>query len=408
MKTWTRTAKVMLVGSVAATGCSDDGPGFPCSDEPGAACTYAGVPGPAGASNETAHRQATHLSQPIDVTFAPDGRAWIIDWNNHRVRRVDFNDDLVTMIGNENESDGTCDRPDLAAECDNRDFLPFGNPVGAPGPEVSLNHPTEIDFFPNGDAILTAWHNNKLRYWESATGLVKVIAGDDYGYVGVGGPAYMAEFNLPKASVIDPSGRIYVVDSRNQKVRILDANTDRTISSVLGVGTAGYSGDGGMAIDAEISLDKTGTRPEGGLALDSQYLYLADSGNHRIRRMELATGMIDCIAGDGGLTAQGDGGSALTASLGRPLDIELGPDGRLWIADATAYSIRAIDLDTGIIERVVGTGETCTGVCLEAEEGLPKDQVRLNKPSGITFDADGNLYIADQYNNRIVRIARDW
>ena len=396
---------------VLAAGCGgEDFVGTPCSDVPGAACTYAGVPGPIGVEHDTVrHRQQTLLSYPIDISFAPDGRAWIVDFNNHMIRRVENDDRLVTMIGNERESDGTCVKETPTAECDNRDFLPFGDPVGAPGPEVSLNHPTDIVFYPNGDALLTAWHNNKLRVWDAATGIVKVIAGDDYGWTGDGGPAYLAEFNLPKGSEIDAEGRIYVVDSRNQRVRRIEPSGDRVITTVLGNGTAGFSGDGGPATDASIYLDRTGVYAEGAVALGGEYLYLADTSNHRIRRMSLATGIIDCIAGNGSGEYTGDGGPAIQAALKRPHDIELGPDGRLYVADTFNNVVRAIDLQTGVIQHVAGTGEPCfEETCVEAQDGLPATQVRLNSPTGIGFDQAGHLYIADHFNNRIVRITRNW
>lgn len=403
--------KQASIALVLLVGCSvDEGPGTPCSDEPGAACTYAGVPGPIGVEHGVVrHRQETLLSYPMDISFAPDGRMWIVDFNNHMYRRVEADDTVVTMVGNKNESDGTCFKETPTSPCDNRDLLPLGNPVGAPGPEVSLNHPTDVVFYPNGDALLTAWHNNKLRLWEAATGTVKVISGQDYGYRGDGGPAYLAEYNLPKSSVLMADGTIYTVDSRNQKVRKIAPDGDRVITTVLGSGVAGFAGDGGIATEAQIYLDKTGVFAEGSIAVDGDYLYLADTSNHRIRRMSLTTNIIDCIAGNGQPTYSGDGGEALSASLRRPHDIEIGPDGRLWVADTFNQVIRAIDLQTGIIEHIAGTGETCAEeTCVEAAEGLPADQVRLNNPTGISFDAAGHLYIADHYNNRIVRIARNW
>jgi DNA-binding beta-propeller fold protein YncE len=396
----------------ALVGCGGGGEeaGFPCSDTPGAACTYAGVPGPIGVEHDVVrHRQQTLLSYPMDISFAPDGRAWIVDWNNHQVRRVEADDTIVTMIGNENESDGTCMKETPTSPCDNRDLLPLGNPVGAPGPEVSLNHPTDVVFYPNGDALLSAWHNNKLRVWEAATGTVKVLSGQNYGNAGDGGPAYLAEFDLPKGAEITADGTIYVVDSRNQRVRKIEPTGERTISTILGTGAAGFSGDGGPATAATIHLDRSGVYAEGSIVIAGEYLYLADTSNHRIRRMSLATNIIDCIAGRGDPTYAGDGGPAIEAALRRPHDIELGPDGRLYIADTFNNVIRAIDLQTGIIQHVAGTGEPCAEeTCLEAEEGLPAAQVRFNHPTGIGFDPAGHLYISDHFNNRIVRITRNW
>jgi len=393
------TRGLLFAGLLSACG-TDDAPRT-CSDAPGTACTWAGVPGPSGYNEDVRLRQDIWLGSPTDLTFAPDGRAWISDWNNHRVRRVEADDTVTTVIGNSAEGDGAPDGSDL---------LPLGAPFGAAGPIVSLNHPTDIEFLPDGDAVLAAWHNNKIRVWDAETETVKVLAGTDYGYRGDDGPAYQAMFNLPKSVVIDPAGQIFVLDTRNQRIRVIGPEGNRVISRYAGVGTAGYSGDDGPAVDAEISLDKTGTIPEGSLAMDANYLYLADSGNNRIRRIDRATGVIDCIGGNGVAGYSGDGGPAIRASMYKPIDMELGPDGRLYFTDSYNFVIRAIDLTTGVIEHVAGTGETCAAgeVCLEASEGLPADQVVLNKPYGIAFDAAGDLYIADTWNSRIVRIARSW
>lgn len=394
--------KAMALAILSMVACGgDEHP--TCSDQAGAACTYVGIPGPPGTNKHEAHRLDSYLSFPNDVAISPDNELWVSDWNNHLIRRVAPNDVLETMIGNANEGDGTCPQP-----CESADTYPLGSPPGALGTEISLNHPTDIDFYPNGDVLLTAWHNNKLRYWEKATGLVKTIAGENYGDRGDGGPAYLAEFDLPKSSVIDADGTIYTIDSRNHRVRVLDPSL--TIRTIVGTGVAGFAGDGGPALEAQIRFDKTGTTADGGLVLTEQYLYIADTQNNRIRRVDRRTGIIDCIAGDGTAASTGDGGLALDASFNKPVDLELGPDGRLWVVESAGFTIRAIDLSTGIVESMVGTGEPCSGVstCLEAAEGLPRTQVRLNKPGGIAFDHEGNLFIADQYNNRIVRIARDW
>lgn len=373
----------------------------PCSDDPGTACTWAGVPQPSGFNDDGRHRRDSWFGSPIDLTFAPDGRAWIVDWNNHRIRRVESDDTVTTVIGNAAEGDGAPGSVDL---------LPIGNPIGATGPIVSLNHPTDIEFLPDGDAVLMAWHNNKIRVWDAQTELVKVLAGTDYGFRGDEGPASQAMFDLPKSAAIGPDGTIFVLDSRNQRVRAIAPDGDRVITTIAGVGTAGYSGDQGPATQAQLWLDKTGIHPEGSLALDEEYLYLADSSNHRIRRIHRATNVIDGVAGNGTAGHSGDGGAAIDAALHQPIDIELGPDGRLYFTDSLNFVVRAIDLQTGVIERIAGTGADCAlgTICIEGAEGLPADQLVLNRPYGIAFDAVGDLYIADTWNSRIVRITRNW
>jgi DNA-binding beta-propeller fold protein YncE len=324
----------------------------------------------------------------------------VLDWNNHRVRRVETDDTLTTVIGTKYEGDGPVGEGDR---------LPLGDAPGAPGTEVALNHPTDIDFMPDGTIVLAAWHNNKIRVMDPETGIVKVLGGDSYGYAGDGEEAYKAVFNQPKAIVCDGEGQVYTNDQRNQRIRLIDAGEPRTIRTIAGDGTPGFSGDGGSALDAQFYFDYGTTPvPTGALALRDGVLYVADSMNNRIRAIDLESGIIDTVAGDGEARYAGDGGPALEASFRTPLDLEFGPDGRLYVADAANNAIRAIDLEADVVETVAGTGEPCPGTfnCFEAEEGLPAAQVQLAAPYGIAFDATGNLYIADTNNSRIVRIAK--
>jgi sugar lactone lactonase YvrE len=391
--------RLVLVGTLLATACGGDDAPADCSDEPGTACTWAGVAAHAGFNGDGKPRQESWLYWPMDVTFAPDGRPWIVDWQSHRIRVVETDGTLQTMVGNDVEGDGAPDDSDL---------LPLGDPPGAPGPEVSLNHPAEIEFLPDGNAVIAAWHNLKIRTLDVETGIVKTLAGRGYGSTGDDGPAALALFNLPKAIELAPDGTMYVLDQKNYRIRVIAPDGERIITTTVGTGTHGYSGDGGPAIDAELAFSSESATPAGGLALRGQDLYIADSQNNRIRHVDLTTGVIECIAGDGVARHAGDGGPAIDASLFGPNDLEFGPDGRLYVADAGNMVVRAIDLETGIIEHVAGTGEPCPppDACVEAEEGLPAAEVKLNLPYGIEFDAAGNLYVADTFNNRIVRIAR--
>ena len=140
--------------------------------------------------------------------------------------------------------------------------------------------------------------------------------------------------------------------------------------------------------------------------LDGRLLYVADSLNNRIRRINLDTGIVDCIAGGSSQAGYtGDGGPALQATFNFPMDIELGPDGRLYVADRYNYAVRAIDLVTGIVETVAG-GAKCDTSAERCAERAPARQIKLNEPYGIAFDPAGNLYIADTHNSRILKVAR--
>lgn len=401
-----RRLAVLVVGlvcglGIGASGCDGTAPtpaGGEC-DEPGMACTWAGVKGSRGFNGDGIDRRKSWFGFVSDLTFAPDGRAWVIDWNNHRVRRVETDQTLSTVIGTDYEGDGPPGQVDR---------LPVGDPEGAPAGTVALNHPTDIEFLSDGTVVLAAWHNNKIRVMDPDTGIVTVVAGDGYGYTGDDGPAYEALFNQPKALAIDAQDRIYTNDQRNQRIRRIDDNDPPTITTIAGTGVKGFSGDGGPALQAQFWWDQGVTPlPSGSLVLDGDQLYVADSLNHRIRRIDLDTGMIDTIAGNGVAGYGGDGGPALEASFNQPLDIELGPDGRLYVADTFNNAIRAIDLESGIVEHVAGNGQHCDRPlnCYEEDDLVAADELQLSEPYGIAFDEAGALYIADTNNSRIVRLA---
>jgi len=142
--------------------------------------------------------------------------------------------------------------------------------------------------------------------------------------------------------------------------------------------------------------------PGGGLAIDSQdRLYIVDTENQRIRRVDFAADVIETVAGNGTPGFSGDGGPATEASLAWPRDAAIGPDGRLYIADTDNHRVRAVDLASGIISTIAGNGVAGFG----GDGGAPLD-ASLWRPWGITFDGGGNLYIADTFNNRIRMVMR--
>jgi sugar lactone lactonase YvrE len=142
--------------------------------------------------------------------------------------------------------------------------------------------------------------------------------------------------------------------------------------------------------------------PSGGLVRDGGKLYIADTLANRIRVLDLATGTIDRLAGTGDAGYTGDGGDALAATFAHPRDLEVGPDGDLYIADTDNSVIRAIDHATGAVRPVAGTG----AIGLRSDEGIPATQMMLARPFGIEFDHDGNLFISDTLNSRIVKVAK--
>jgi sugar lactone lactonase YvrE len=376
-----------------AMACSDPD-ATTCPDTPGTACIWAGT-GEPGLNGDGLPLRESRMYWPIDVEFTADGSAYVLDWNNHLIRHVaphGGGDETFRTVVGDFVGDGA---PRMAD----------ANEPGAAGTEVSLNHPTDLQVMRDGTIYFAAWHNHKLRKLDPETGNVTIVAGSAPGFGGDGQLARAALFNQPKAIVLDGHDNLYVLDQRNQRVRMISA--EGLVSTVVGTGMPGFEGDGGAPAGALLSF-QTGPNPEpsGGLALDADgNLYIADGLNHCIRRVDFAHNTIERIAGTGESGSSGDGGPALEATLGEVRDLEFGPDGRLYFADTDHDVVRAVDLDDGTIHRIAGTGQPPRGRDADSEGDSALD-TPLHHPLGIAFDPDGNLYIADSFNNRILKVWR--
>jgi sugar lactone lactonase YvrE len=330
----------------------------------------------------------------MDMTFGDDGTPWLIDWNNHLVRRVLPDQTVQSVLG--------WIDPVFPGDGGPGETMPGG----ALGTEVQLNHPTDLAIDADGTVLVMAWHNHKLRRLDPMSLRVSIECGAGAGYRGDGGEAKQALFRQPKALTLGPDGERYIIDQQNWRIREIDAAG--IINTIAGTGVQGdrsSQGDGGPALMANLNLE-AGSNPEpsGGLALDGTRLYFADTLANRIRVIDLASDppTIDAYAGTGETGLNGDGGPALAATLYHPRDLEIGPDGDLYVADTDNGVIRAISKADGTIRTVAGTGE----LGVHGEEGLLATETALWRPFGIEFDADGNLYISDTINSRIVRVAR--
>lgn len=355
----------------------------------GVICTVAGT-GFAGYNGDRLAARSTELYWPMDLNFLRDGTPLLIDWNNHLIRRLNGDGTIETVVGTPLPGDGPPDESDLVEP-------------GADGLTVAMNHPTDLLLDPMGRMLIVAWHNHKIRRWDPATGRVFVPIGRGPGASGDGGPNAMALLRQPSKARLDRAGNLYILDQGNGRIRRARADgTMETITSPMG-GRA-YAGDGGPVAMARFNWQGgENPEPEGGMALspDERHLYLADTGNQRIRRIDLMAGTIESVIGTGRAEFGGDGGPGAMASLNSPNDLEFGPDGALYIADTNNHRVRRWDPATGVITTVAGTGNRG----YSGDRG-PAAEAQLWRPFGLAFDAAGNLWISDTYNNRVRRVWR--
>ncbi|MBX3444539.1 MAG: hypothetical protein KF774_19215 [Planctomyces sp.] len=318
---------------------------------------------------------------------------------------------------------------------------------GGPALEAGVHNPFGVVVGPDGAVYVCEVGGHVIRRIDRATGIASTIAGlaDQPGWSGDGGPAKDARLNEPYEIRFDAQGDLYVVEMQNHLVRKIEARTG-LISTVAGRGRAGFSGDGGPAIDAEFR------QPHSIVLAGEAGLLICDIGNHRIRRVDLNSGRASTFAGNGARTATpdgapldgtplngpraldfdgqdslylalregnavyridltrgtlhhiagsgkqgftGDGGDARQATLAGPKGIAVGPDGDVYLADTENHAIRVIRRKSGIIETIVGDGQPGDG-----PDGDPL-RCRLSRPHGVFVDAVGRVLIGDSENHRV-------
>ena len=264
---------------------------------------------------------------------------------------------------------------------------------GGPGVAAQVNNPYGLTIGPDGALYFCEIGNHRVRRLDLKTGIISTAAGSGQkGYAGDGGPALAAAMNEPYEVRFDRAGNMFFAEMQNHVVRRKDAKTG-VITTVAGTGAPGFSGDGGPAVKAQL-------RQPHSIAFDPDgRLLICDIGNHRIRRVNLATGTIETWAGTGERQPTPDGAPIAGTPLNGPRAITVAPDGQLYLVLREGNAVYRLDPKEGRIFHVAGTGETGhTG------DGGPAKLAKLAGPKGIAWAPDRSLYLADTESHTIRRI----
>lgn len=324
--------------------------------------TSSGYSGDGGAATNA------RLRQPFGTISDSAGNLFIADSGNHCIRKVDTNGIITTIAGN-----GTTTYTGDGGLASN----------------ARLGLPTGVAVDASGNILIADRSYQRIRKAE-ASGVITTIAGTGTAGYNGNGPAVLSRLNNPNSVVADRQGIIFIADQSNNRVR--KVGTNGFFIAVAGTGTASFSGDGGAATLATLNS------PAGVASDVDGNIYIADQGNHRIRKVDVG-GTITTIAGNGTAAYSGDGGAATSASLNNPAGIAVDAVGNVFIADKNNNRIRRVDTN-GVITTIAGTN----GVGGFSGNGGLAITNRLNGPTGVAIDSDGNLFIADQNNDRIRQI----
>ena len=321
------------------------------------------------------------LNRPFDVEFDKQGNLYVADTYNHRIRKIDAQTNLISTIAGTGERG--YEMPGYAGDQEH-----YRN--------ARLSWPHDIAFDKEGNMYIVDTENHRVRKVFAKTGTVLTVLGTGNGYTPDDRtPANISHIDTPTGIAIDSTGSIYVASWRdNHIVKVNPDNTRQRIAGQYYYHGYGFSGDGGLATDARLHQPYHLT-----LNPKENILYIADRKNHRIRQVNLHTKIITTFAGNGIAGYSGDGDSATKAQINEPVGVTTDKEGNVFIVEAVGQRVRKVDIKTGIISTIAGTG-----VAGYAGDGGLATQARLYGPHRVVIDKIGNIFISEYDNRRIRKI----
>ncbi|WP_169787093.1 RHS repeat-associated core domain-containing protein [Hyalangium minutum] len=323
-----------------------------------------GVPGSGGDGGPATQSQ---LLSPEGIAVGRDGSLFIVDSANHRIRKVSPAGTITTVAGT---------------------GVPGYSGDGGSATQAQFRSPQDIAVDAENNLFIVDTGNFSIRKVNSQGIITTVVGTGNRGYSGNGGPATQARLYGPQGIALGSDGSLFIADDH----RIRKVGPDGVITTAVGKCASGFSGDGGSATQARLNLPQK-------IALDSAgNLWIADTGNHRVRKVS-PHGIITTVAGTSSPGYSGDGGPATQARLLEPRGIAVDLSGTLFIADAGNHRIRKVSPD-GIITTVTGTGFPASG-----GSGGPVAQAQVHTPRGLALSPEGSLFISEWSGQRIRKVS---
>jgi DNA-binding beta-propeller fold protein YncE len=338
-----------------------------CANEIWTIETFAGT-GVQGFEGDGGPAKKAMLDNPFGVIRGPDGAIWFCEYTGQRIRRIDANGMITTIAGN-GKKGFTGD--------------------GGPAIEATFNLPHEIRFDKAGDLFVVDMMNHVVRKIEMKTGVIRTVAGTGQsGFSGDGDLATKAQLKQPHSIQFGPEGDLWICDIGNHVIRRVHTPTG-VISTFAGTGIPGATPDGSAI---------AGTPLKGPRSMDFDRdgnLWLATREGNQLFRFNMKNQSISHLAGTGGKGFSSKNGPAKQLTLNGPKGVAVDKEGNAWLVDSESSTIWRYRSDTGMLERMAGTGEKGDG-----PDGDPLD-CRLARPHGIFVDADGSVFIGDSESHRI-------
>lgn len=312
-----------------------------------------------------------NVGQPFGVETGPDGALYICEVSNHRLRRLDLKTGELTTVAGTGKKGYAGD--------------------GGLATEALLNEPYEVRFDLQGDIYFVEMQNHLVRKIDHETGIISTVAGcGEKGFSGDGDLATEAKMNRPHSIDLDEHGNLYIADIGNHRIRVVNLKLN-VINTLVGNG--------------EKTLPEEGIKMSGkpilgprALTVDGSTLWIALREGHSVWKLDLNSMIIHHIAGTGKKGYTGDGGPALKSTFNGPKGIAVGPEGHVYVVDTENQVIRKIDINSNTISTVAGKGPEYRGY---SGDGGSSIEAEMDRPHGICVDADGKIYIGDSENHRV-------